>query len=137
MAGDTPKAVLITGVFGTGKSAVAEEIAYLLEQHEQPYALLDLDFLSWFDTARPDGPSGHEILLDNLDAVVANYLAVGIKRFILAHCRTRRGRAGRHPGTSSKCLLRTVRLTAPLETIATRLNVNPTARTARRPTAGR
>ena len=37
--------VLITGVYGAGKSTVAAEISYLLEQRRQPYALLDLDFL--------------------------------------------------------------------------------------------
>jgi adenylylsulfate kinase-like enzyme len=37
--------VLITGVFGSGKSSVAAEITYLLEQRNQRYALLDLDYL--------------------------------------------------------------------------------------------
>jgi hypothetical protein len=36
--------VLITGVYGSGKSSVAAEIAYLLQERRQPYALLDLDF---------------------------------------------------------------------------------------------
>ena len=39
--------VLITGVYGSGKSSVAAEIAYLLQERRQPYALLDLDFLGW------------------------------------------------------------------------------------------
>ena len=39
--------VLLTGVYGSGKTSVAEEIAYLLEQRGETYALLDLDFLSW------------------------------------------------------------------------------------------
>jgi adenylylsulfate kinase-like enzyme len=38
--------VLLTGVYGSGKSSVAEEIAYLLEQRGEPCALLDLDYLS-------------------------------------------------------------------------------------------
>jgi adenylylsulfate kinase-like enzyme len=33
--------VLLTGVYGSGKSSVAEEIVYLLEQRGEPYALLD------------------------------------------------------------------------------------------------
>jgi adenylylsulfate kinase-like enzyme len=33
--------VLLTGVYGSGKSSVAAEIAYLLEQQGEPYALLD------------------------------------------------------------------------------------------------
>jgi hypothetical protein len=37
--------VLITAVYGSRKSSVAAEIACLLEQRRQPYALLDLDFL--------------------------------------------------------------------------------------------
>jgi adenylylsulfate kinase-like enzyme len=37
------EAVLITGVYGSGKSSVAAEVAYLLEQRSEPYALLDLD----------------------------------------------------------------------------------------------
>lgn len=32
--------VLIAGVYGSGKSSVAAEIAYLLEQRRQPYAWL-------------------------------------------------------------------------------------------------
>ena len=39
--------VLITGVYGSGKSSVAAEIAYLIEQHGERFALLDLDYLSW------------------------------------------------------------------------------------------
>ena len=41
------EAVLLTGVYGSGKSSVAAEIAYLLEQQGELYALLDLDYLSW------------------------------------------------------------------------------------------
>ena len=39
--------VLLTGVYGSGKSSVAAEIAYLLEQRDERFALLDLDYLSW------------------------------------------------------------------------------------------
>ena len=46
--------VLLTGVYGSGKSSVAEEIAYLLEQRGDPYALLDLDYLGWAGTGTGD-----------------------------------------------------------------------------------
>jgi adenylylsulfate kinase-like enzyme len=42
--------VLLTGVYGSGKSPVAAELAYLLEHRGEPYALLDLDYLSWAGT---------------------------------------------------------------------------------------
>jgi adenylylsulfate kinase-like enzyme len=44
--------VLLTGVYGSGKSSVAQEIACLLEQRGEAYALLDLDYLSWGDWHR-------------------------------------------------------------------------------------
>jgi adenylylsulfate kinase-like enzyme len=47
--------VLLTGVYGSGKSSVAEEIAYLLEQQGEPYALLDLDYLGWSGRALVPG----------------------------------------------------------------------------------
>jgi cellulose biosynthesis protein BcsQ len=37
-------------VYGSGKSSVAAEIAYPLEHRGEPYALLDLDYLSWAGT---------------------------------------------------------------------------------------
>ncbi|MDQ4040111.1 MAG: adenylyl-sulfate kinase [Actinomycetota bacterium] len=46
LTGSPAAAVLITGVFGSGKSSVGMELADLLEQRRAPYALLDLDFLS-------------------------------------------------------------------------------------------
>jgi adenylylsulfate kinase-like enzyme len=39
--------VLITRVYGSGKSSVAAEVGYLLERRGERYALLDLDYLGW------------------------------------------------------------------------------------------
>ena len=70
--------VLLTGVYGSGKSSVAEEIAYLLEQRGEPYALLDLDYLSWAGTGDDDRAAGFGLMLQNLAAVTANYRRAGI-----------------------------------------------------------
>ena len=43
MTGRWARAVLLTGVYGAGKSSVAAEIAYLLEQRGEAFALLDLE----------------------------------------------------------------------------------------------
>jgi adenylylsulfate kinase len=69
--------VLLTGVYGSGKSSVAEEIAYLLEQRGEPYALLDLDYLSWAGTGTDDRAAGFGLMLQNLAAVAANYRRAG------------------------------------------------------------
>jgi hypothetical protein len=77
--------VLLTGVYGSGKSSVAVEIAYLLEQRGEPYALLDLDYLSWAGTGTEDRAAEFGFLLQNLAAVAANYRRAGIRLFVLAY----------------------------------------------------
>jgi hypothetical protein len=77
--------VLLTGVYGSGKSSVAEEIAYLLEQRGEEYALLDLDYLSWAGTGTDDRAAEFGLMLQNLAAVTANYRRVGIRFFVLAY----------------------------------------------------
>jgi len=79
------KAVLLTGVYGSGKSTVAKEVAYLLEQAGEPYALLDLDYLSWAGAGESDRASEFALLLANLAAVAANYRRAGIASFVLAY----------------------------------------------------
>jgi hypothetical protein len=77
--------VLLTGVYGSGKSSVAEQIAYLLEQRAERYALLDLDYLSWAGTGISNRASEFALMLQNLDVVAANYRRAGIRRYVLAY----------------------------------------------------
>jgi hypothetical protein len=77
--------VLLTGVYGSGKSSVAAEIAYLLEQRGEPYAMLDLDYLSWAGDGTSDRASEFGLMLENLAAVAANYRRAGIRLFVLAY----------------------------------------------------
>jgi hypothetical protein len=77
------EAVLITGVFGAGKSSVAEEIADILEKRGASYAVLDLDWLAWFG---PEDEHAHQrVLAQNLAAVAGNYRAAGVRFFVLAY----------------------------------------------------
>ena len=77
--------VLITGVYGSGKSSVAEEIAYLLEQHGKRFALLDLDYLSWVGPDTGDRAAEIELLSQNLAAILPNYRRIGVTLFVLAY----------------------------------------------------
>src|ERR1700729_2947963 len=81
----TAEVVLLTGVYGSGKSSLAQEIAYLLEQRGEPYALLDLDYLSWGGTGVGGRADEFGLLLQNLAAVAANYRRAGIRLFVLAY----------------------------------------------------
>jgi adenylylsulfate kinase-like enzyme len=79
------EAVLLTGVYGSGKSSVAQEIAYALESRGRPYALLDLDYLSWAGDASTTQASEFALMLTNLAAVARNYRQAGIRLFVLAY----------------------------------------------------
>jgi hypothetical protein len=117
--------VLITGVNGSGKSSVAQEIADLLEKQNAPYALLDLDFLGRFDTAGEGGPTEHSVMLKNLAALVGNYSAVGVRFFVLAGA-IRDGAELDDLKAKFPMPLRVVRLTVPLEEIEKRLRSDAT-----------
>ena len=120
------EAVLITGVYGSGKSTVAVEIAYLLEQRHQPYALLDLDFLGWGVNYSDDDSAGPALMLRNLAAVVSNYREAGISVFVLAHF-VRDQDALRGIREAVGVPLRVVRLAVPLPDIEKRLAADVTA----------
>jgi hypothetical protein len=108
--------VLITGVFGSGKSSVAAEITYLLEQRAQPYALLDLDYLGWVG----EHGLGYRMMLRNLAAVAPNYRDAGIETFVLAYFV--RDRDARHSIAQALGVpLRVVRLALPMPEVERRL----------------
>ena len=110
----------LTGGVASGKSSVAQQIADLLEKRNAPYALLDLDFLGWFDKGDEGGPTEHSVMLKNLAALVGNYLAVGIRLFVLAGAI--RDRAELDDLKAELPMpLRVVRLAVPLEEIEKRL----------------
>ena len=118
-------AVLITGVYGSGKSSLAAEIADVLEKSQLPYALLDLDFLSWFDVGTNSRLAGHRMMLKNLAAVVDNYAAAGVHYFVLAHA-IRDEMELDDLRSLFPTTLRVVRLIVPLEVIEQRLSADVT-----------
>jgi hypothetical protein len=118
-------AVLITGVYGSGKSSVAQEIADLLEKQNAPYALLDLDFLGWFDVGGEGGPTEQSVMLQNLAALVDNYSAVGVRFFVLAGA-IRDAAELDDLKAELPMTLRVVRLTVTLPEIEKRLRPDPT-----------
>jgi chloramphenicol 3-O-phosphotransferase len=117
-----PEGVLLTGVYGSGKSSVAAEIGYLLEQRNELYALLDLDYFGWVG----DHDTGRATMLRNLAAVLPHYRDLGVTAYVLAYFVPDHGtldgirRAFGLP-------LRVVRLSAALEDIERRLAADVTS----------
>lgn len=133
MANPDSQAVLITGVYGSGKTSVVEELADILESRNLPYAALDLDWLAWADPGvggsavdRRWEDHGHLMMLANLSCVVKNYLGAGIRRFVMA-CALRT-RAERDAVSDTLSMpLRVVRLDIRLEEIERRLETDVTS----------
>ena len=118
--------MLLTGVYGAGKSSVAAEIAYLLERRGEAFALLDLDYLSWAGSGTSDRASEFALMLTNLAAVAGNYRSAGIRLFVLAYFVRRRGEE-QAVQEALGLPLRVVRLTARLSDIEQRLAADVTS----------
>jgi hypothetical protein len=78
------RALLLTGVVGSGKTTVLLEAGRLLRDRAEPYALVDLDWLAWVDPAAESGMSVHDVLVANLRAVWPNFRAAGVTHVVLA-----------------------------------------------------
>jgi energy-coupling factor transporter ATP-binding protein EcfA2 len=123
------EAVLIIGPYGSGKSTLAAEMSYLLGMAHQPHALLDLDYLGWAWTGS-SGDGGRDadlaMTLPNLSAVTANYLAAGIRWYILAWY-IEDGSEVQEVRRALGFPMRVARLEVPLDVIGQRLGPDPTA----------
>lgn len=120
------EAVLLTGLFGVGKSTIAAEMAGLLEDAGVPYAALDLDWLTWCNVGDGDRAGEHAMLLRNLGSVMANYRAAGVAYFVLARWIQDRDELAGLVATMAMPL-HTVELAVPLDEITRRLATDPTA----------
>ena len=76
--------VVLTGVYGVGKSSLVEEMAGLLEEDSASYAAIDVDWLWWFAAPGVGDQAARQVLFANLKSVAGNYLDAGVTRFVLA-----------------------------------------------------
>jgi gluconate kinase len=120
------EAVLLIGPYGSGKTSVAEEMAEVLEERGVRYAAIDLDWLAWANIDDGHGEAGNRLMLANLAPMLANFRAVGMRRFILAGSYESREELDSLREVL-EMPLRVVRLTVPLAVIERRLGGNPTS----------
>ncbi|HET6171176.1 MAG TPA: hypothetical protein VFD90_01140 [Gaiellales bacterium] len=78
------RAILLTGTMGSGKTAVAIALGELLELWEQPYALVDLDWLGWVDPAPASLLTQRSVLAQNLRLIWPTFREAGVERLVLA-----------------------------------------------------
>ncbi|MFJ8161221.1 hypothetical protein ACIRBY_09830 [Streptomyces sp. NPDC096136] len=79
-----PRALLINGTVGVGKTTVAESVGGLLTDAGLPHAVIDLDWLCQSWPATSDDPFNFRMMLRNLRSVSGNYLAAGAVRLVVA-----------------------------------------------------
>ncbi|HKY46858.1 MAG TPA: hypothetical protein VJQ79_02630 [Acidimicrobiia bacterium] len=114
------QAVVVTGVYGVGKTTVIEEMAEQLENAGLAFGAIDLDWLWWFNVPSLQDRAADGIGLSNLAAVAGNYRSAGVSRLMLAGAiadDTHLAELVR----AIRCPLRVVRLTLPLREIENRL----------------
>ncbi len=121
----TARAVLVTGAYGTGKTTAIEEMAAILEGAGVPFAAIDLDWLAWANVGEDHGEAGHRLMLANLGAVTANQRAAGVTHYLLAGS-FESSSAVEDVAAALGAPVRVVRLVAPIEEIARRLEAHPT-----------
>lgn len=115
------EAVLITGVYGTGKTSVCKELAERLESAGVAYGAIDLDWLGWFTAPQLDAAAVQRTHLDNLAAIATNCADAGVRRLVLAGA-VRSNAVLDATRAAIPFQLRVVRLTLPLDEIERRLS---------------
>jgi len=119
-------AVLITGIYGTGKSTVAVELVETIEQRDLPYAFFDLDYLAWGTPRAGEDPHvTGRMLIRNLTSLADNFLEEGVRYFVLAGL-VRDAERVRRMEEAIRTPLRVVRLTVSWPEIEHRLGADPT-----------
>lgn len=123
---DSPaEAVLLTGVFGVGKSTIAADMAAILEAVGVYYGALDLDWLAWTNANGSTRTDFIDMMVRNLRVVAGNYYAAGAYRLILAGSIRDRDELD-NVRDAVAVPLRTVELIVPFAEIERRLAIDPT-----------
>ncbi|WP_205304181.1 zeta toxin family protein [Nonomuraea montanisoli] len=82
--GESPRALLIIGTVGAGKTSVADMVGDLLADTGVAHAVIDLDALRRSWPPAPDDRFNFEMALRNLRSVAGNYLDAGAVRLVMA-----------------------------------------------------
>lgn len=106
---------------GSGKTALADEIAVQLYEQGLSHALLDLDWLCQAYPAPADDPYRDELMLKNLGAIWPNYRDQGVRFLVLARVVEHRDHSLRYKELIPEANIQVVRVTAPPELVEERL----------------
>ena len=120
--------LVITGAMGAGKSSVLGEASDILALRQVVHAAIDLDGLGL--VYLPSLPTDHA-MCRNLRSVCENYMAIGVRRFLVARAIENRAQLEVCRDAISATNIVVCRLTASLETM--RQRVRPREKGVSRP----
>lgn len=119
-------AVLLTGVYGVGKTTLAVELVDRLGDAGEHAAAIDLDWLGWYGAPTPwDEHEDPRLTLEHLGLMARRYAAIGVRRLVLAGT-IPNGSRGRYEAAVGLPLT-VVRLVAPAAVLRERLADDPNA----------
>jgi len=125
------EAVLVTGIYGSGKTSLVEEIADRYERLGVAFGAIDLDWLSWYQLPEDSGSAPQpDLQQENLQDVAGRYWRSGVQYLLLAGAA--RDDADVHKVRSAlRYPLRVIRLDTPIAVVEQRLSQIPTSGRAR------
>lgn len=123
-----PRALLLTGAVGSGKTAVAQEIGLILEAGGIAVALVDLDWLGWVHLRTADEPVD-SLIGRNLAAIWPNLRDAGATHLVMARAVWRPEALDQIRQAIPGADLTVIRLTASPEMIGGRLRTRDTGPT--------
>jgi hypothetical protein len=121
------EALLVTGIYGSGKTSLVEELADHYERLGMGYGAIDLDWLGWYQLADGGGSiPQRDLQQENLSDVAGRYWRSGVRHLLIAGAAKDDADVERIR-TALPCPLRVVLLITPLAVVERRLAAIPTS----------
>jgi thymidylate kinase len=119
------EAVLVTGLYGSGKSSLVAEMAERMEAADISFGAIDVDWLTWYHLPAAPGVRHEDLRSQNLSDVARRYLSAGVRRLLLAEA-VRGDDDVAAIRQLLPCPVRVVLLDLPIAVIDARLRGDPT-----------